>query len=272
MKLGIISDIHLTRKTQRLLCALKTVQDAAALLIAGDLADRAQKEPYDLLLQCIREHLPTIPVYCVSGNHDNPARDDTQYRAFEQAISPNSVKYLDARGAFHQQLTPQVDLFGLNPLYHQKLFFFPNGGEQLDFLEKSLTASKAAFHIVLCHPPLSAHNPQRSQDRQPYFSREQDSRLQRIIDSHRNVLFVSGHTHVAPSLEPDADHGNLYLNDGSLCPTTTTPEHTLQQGNATLLDITETELTATIMGIHTGKIFWQETFPLPLHCNNQITE
>lgn len=48
------------------------------------------------------------------------------------------------------------------------------------------------------------------------------------------LLFVSGHTHAAPTLELDTAHSNLYLNNGSHCPSPPEPEHGLQQGNATL--------------------------------------
>lgn len=82
MKIGVISDIHLYRKTERLVCALKAFKAVDVLLIAGDIADRAQKEQYELAYRCIKDHLGAVPVYCVSGNHDNPARDDADYREF----------------------------------------------------------------------------------------------------------------------------------------------------------------------------------------------
>ena len=138
MKIGIISDIHLYRKTERFICALNALKDVDVLLIAGDLADRAQKEQYELIYECIKEHVGDTPVYCVSGNHDNPARDDDNYRAFEQKINPELVHYRDESGAFYKQLSQNIDLIGLNPVYHQKQFFFTDKGKQLDFLKGKL--------------------------------------------------------------------------------------------------------------------------------------
>ncbi len=89
--------------------------------------------------------------------------------------------------------------------------------------------------IVMCHPPLIAHNPQRTADMASYIVREQDTRLQKIID--KNIIFLSGHTHVIPSIEIDEARGNLYINDGSICPTTEKSENgKIQSGNATLLE------------------------------------
>ena len=92
-------------------------------------------------------------------------------------------------------------MIGLNPIYHQKQFFFQDKGKQLTFLEEKLKKSACNYHIVMCHPPLIAHNPQRTPDMAPYIVREQDARLQRIIDQNKNVIFLSGHTHVVPEIE-----------------------------------------------------------------------
>lgn len=62
-----------------------------------------------------------------------------------------------------------------------------------------------ANHIVLCHPPLAAHNPQKSG---PYLPAEQDARLRRIVDEYPHVLFLSGHTHLYPEIEPE-NEGNI---------------------------------------------------------------
>lgn len=111
----------------------------------------------------------------------------------------------------------------------------------------------------MCHPPLLSHNPQRTTDMASYIVAEQDARLQKIIDENQNVIFLSGHTHVSPTMEVDAVRGNLYINDGSICPTTVRDTTAMtQQGNVTLLDISETEISVMIQGIHSGKIFAEE--------------
>ncbi len=260
MKIAILSDLHLHRKQGRLLCALRAAEGADTLLLVGDLADRARREQYELLLHQLHQALGSMPVYCVSGNHDNPDRDDTEYRAFEAAIMPETVTRHES-GAFHAALTPQVDLIGLNPFYHQKQFFFPDKGRQLGFAEECLASSRAGIHLLLCHPPLIAHNPQRTADMPPYLTGEQDSRLQNLMDAHSGIVLLSGHTHYAPTVEWDARRSNLYLNCGSICPTNLPGrEGGLQQGNITLLEMAEGQLRVQIRGIHTGKVFIEQTF------------
>lgn len=263
MKIGVISDIHLYRKTERFVCALNAFKAVDVLLIAGDIADRAQKEQYELAYRCIKNHLGAVPVYCVSGNHDNPARDDADYREFEAKINPEAAYIQDDSGAFYRQLSQDMDLMGLNPVYHQKQFFFTDKGKQLDFLKGKLEKSAARCHIVLCHPPLIAHNPQRKPGMAPYIVREQNDRLQSILDDNRNVIFISGHTHVHPTVEWEEERRNLYINDGSICPTSAAgKEDRLQQGNVTLLNIEEGTASVLIQGIHTGNVFFSESYAL----------
>lgn len=262
MRIAAISDIHLFRKTDRICCALKAAAHPDLLLISGDLTDRAQPEQFDLLRSCIQEYLDHVPVYAVMGNHDHLDRDDAAFRSFEESIHAQTPYALDSSGAFYHRICDDVDIIGLNPHYHQKMFFFPEQGKQLRFLASMLEKSDAKRHIVLCHPPLIAHNPQRSMDMAPYITKEQDARLQSIIDSQRNVILISGHTHMAPVVEVDPLRNNIYINNGSICPTTTgRPQTPTQQGNISILDIDEHGVQISIKGIHTGKEFYSAYIP-----------
>ena len=257
MRIVAMSDIHLFRKTDRIICALKAASHPDLLLLAGDLTDRAQTEQFNLLRTCIQDCLGSVPVYAVMGNHDNPARNDAAFRAFEKSIPAEKLYDLDDSGAFYCRVCSDVDIIGLNPVYHQKVFFFTERGKQLLFLETMLKKSDARHHIVLCHPPLIAHNPQRSIEMTPYIAKEQDTRLQSIIDNSKNVVFISGHTHMAPAVEVDELRNHIYINDGSICPTTTKdPEKPTQQGNITILNIDERGIHICMKGIHTGEEFF----------------
>ena len=115
----------------------------------------------------------------------------------------------------------------------------------------------------MCHPPLIARNPQRTADMASYIVMEQDTRLQSILDENKNVIFLSGHTHVSPLVEFDVARGNLYINDGSICPTTEKSENgKIQSGNATLLEITENEVSVIVKGIDTDTALFQGCYQL----------
>jgi len=259
LKIGVISDLHLFNKTVNVERSLSKMYDADLILIVGDIADRADEKQYNIFLDLIDEKIHDIPVYCVSGNHDNPAKNDVNYRQFERKINDEYPFIVDECGAFYKCVNEYVDLIGLNPLYYQKQFYFSEQGRQLSFLEKALGRSSCKYHIVMCHPPLIKHNPQRAVDMASYIVSEQDTRLQRIIDENQNVIILSGHTHVSPTIEFDEAHGNLYINDGSICPTIVKDTGTAtQQGNVTLLEISDNEITVTIEGIHSNKIFMEE--------------
>ena len=269
-KIGVISDLHLFNKTANVEKALSKLHEVELLLIVGDIADRADEKQYDIFLSLLDERFHNIPMYCVSGNHDNPARDDTNYRQFERKLNGEYPSVVDECGAFYKCINEHIDLIGLNPLYHQKQFFFPDKGAQIDFLENRLTASLCKYHIVMCHPPLIAHNPQRTADMASYIAREQDTRLQKIIDETKNVIFLSGHTHVSPAIEFDKAYSNLYVNDGSVCLTTVKGTETYtQQGNVTLLEISKAEISVIIKGIHSEKIFMEEHITIDWSVENE---
>ena len=263
MKICVLSDLHLFNKTANVEKALSKSNDADLILIVGDIADRADEKQYDIFLKLIDEKSHGTPVYCVWGNHDNPTRDDTSYRRFERKINNEYPSVIDECGAFYKRINEYVDLIGLNPLYHKKQFFFPNKGAQIDFLQKRLDASLCKYHIVMCHPPLIAHNPQRTANMASYIVAEQDAKLQSILDENKNIVFLSGHTHVSPSVEIDEARGNLYINDGSICPTTTKDKNDkIQQGNVTLLEIGENEISVIVKGIHTDTVLLESEFKL----------
>ena len=259
--IGVISDLHLFNKTANVERALTKLHGSDLVLIVGDIADRADEKQYDIFLNLIGERFHDIPVYCVSGNHDNPARNDTNYRQFERKLNSEYPSIVDECGAIYKCINEHIDLIGLNPLYHQKQFFFFNKGAQIDFLQKRLEASMCKYHIVMCHPPLIAHNPQRTEGMASYIVAEQDVRLQKIIDENKNVIFLSGHTHVSPSVEFDEAHSNLYINDGSICPTAAKNKNDkTQQGNVTLLEISENENSVIVKGIQTEVVLLSDKY------------
>lgn len=239
MTLGLLSDIHYYSKPYRLRSALRLLKGSETILIVGDIADRGTAQQFSAVLDILAEEAPNAAIFPVCGNHD--IQDDgSAYREFEETVLRRfSSDYSVTRsttGAYCVRLDEDTDLFGLNPLYYQKVFHFPRQGEQLDFLEAQLEKSTAKHHIVICHPPLIAHNPQRTSDMPPYFPKEQDKRLQNITEKYGNIFFLSGHTHFAPTVEQDKIHNVTYINDGSINPTTVGKNGETQPGNVFQLD------------------------------------
>ena len=254
-KIGVISDLHLSNDTANIKKAFSKLYDIDWLLLVGDIVDRPDAEQYDIFLSLVDEEFHDIPKYCVFGNHDNAKRDDTYYRQFEKKLNDEYLSFVDECGAFYKRINEHIDLIGLNPVYYQKKFTFPDNGAQIDFLQKQLDASLCKYHIVMCHPPLIAHNPQRTPDMESYIDAEQDTRLQKIIDENERVIFLSGHLHFSPGVEVDEARGHLYINDGSVC--TTAPKSgkgKIQPGNITQLDIAENEISVIMKEIHTETV------------------
>lgn len=234
IRMTVMSDLHLTRKNERFCYLVRQLQDTDCLLLAGDLVNDGAAKQYHMLKDCLEESAAKTLVCCTAGNHDFPLYPLPMTAMGEVYDYPSLQSWLIGRnealgypceqapcGACAVQVRG-VDVITLNAASHWRRFVF-RGGEQLEWLQKHLESSRARRHIILCHAPLLAHNPQRKAgSKEAYLSR--DGRLQEIIDEHRGILFISGHTHISPNLcegcvEYDKERQNLYINSGSICPT-----------------------------------------------------
>ena len=50
-KIGVISDLHLCKKTDNIERALLALRDGEILLLVGDIADRREEKQYNMLLK-----------------------------------------------------------------------------------------------------------------------------------------------------------------------------------------------------------------------------
>ena len=262
-----MSDLHLSKKPWQVRKALKMGEDADAVLLVGDLTNDGTHEQISLMQQSIAEVLPDTPVLAVAGNHDYPHFPSPMIREgycdFEALQDWLLARHpypcvMDESGAWTIQIG-DVEIIGLNCIWHWRRFKFKDGA-QLNWLEKHLKISDIRWHIILCHAPLLAHNPKRS-DTKPYLSR--DEKLQSIIDDNKNIIYISGHTHVSMKstvncVEYDEAHHNLYINDGSIRPTTKLtadglPEAEPADGNVVELLIGENQVTVTGISMKSEK-------------------
>lgn len=267
VKIVAMSDLHLSKKPWQVRKAFTMAKNADLVLLAGDLTNDGTPEQMALMHQCIAEVLPDTPVLAVAGNHDYPHQPSPMiregicdYEALQDwLLNRQPHPYiLDDSGAWVVRIG-EIEIIGLNCVWHWRRFKFKDGA-QLKWLEHHLANSDATWHIVLCHAPLLAHNPKRS-DTKPYLSR--DDHLQRIIDAHKSIIFISGHTHVSMEsptdcVEHDKARNNIYINDGSIRPTTLLtaeglPEAEPAEGNVVELLIENDRIKINFVSTKTGQ-------------------
>ena len=267
MKFIVMSDLHLSKKPWQVRKALNMGKGADAVLLAGDLTNDGTPEQLQLMQQCIAECLPDTPVLAVTGNHDCPHQPSPMIRRGicdfpalqDWLLGRQPYPFcLDDSGAWAVRMG-DIEVIGLNCVWHWRRFKFQDGA-QLDWLQNQLNASDAPWHIILCHAPLLAHNPKRS-DTKPYLSR--DEKLQSIIDAHRNIIFISGHTHVSMEnmfgcVEYDRARNNYYINDGSVRPTTLLDDQgravgNPAEGNVVEIDFYDDRPEITGISVETGR-------------------
>ena len=267
----VMTDLHLSNKPWQVRKALSMGKDYDAVLITGDMTNDGTREQLDLFWQCVNDVIPDVPVFAVTGNHDNPNNPLPQiqygicdYPILQQKLLDRAenmgISYQQDNSGAYVATLGDTEIIGLNAATHWRRFKFPDNA-QLDFLAQYLSHSTAKIHLLLCHAPLADHRPYKEKGEVPYLAR--DRQLQQILDeSGKAFVFLSGHTHVSMScscgcMDRDAN-GNIYINAGSIRPTTVKPDEPLQpecwtEGNVVELVIGETQTTVTGISVKTGQ-------------------
>ena len=230
---SVLTDLHLASRPWKIRQALKRAESDVVLLL-GDSTNDGMPAQFEDFEGCIAQAAPDRVILPVIGNHDvahpkvKSGDGCADYAAFQErrlrraretgidlSSDPDSLAWAARMGS--------LDIIGLQCVVSGRRFLFPEE-RQLDWLERRLEAQRdAAWHVILCHAPLLAHNPIRN-DGQPYL--DKNRRLQSMVEQTGRVLFLSGHTHASPNLtggtaEWDEGRKNLYLNCGSVVDTAT---------------------------------------------------
>lgn len=272
-RLLVLGDLHLANKPWQVRRALSRGKNCDGVLLTGDLTNDGTEEQLTLLWKCITEVLPQTPVFAVAGNHDYPAEipsgeegNGFDYPAFQKRLLDRARQLgidvvEDASGAYAAMLG-QTQIIGLNAVTPERRFRFP-GDAQLKWLLLHLVEPRAKRNILLCHAPLASHRPNKS-DREPAYLGS-NAVLQRIVDVERTeVIFLSGHTHISMNAMDGcvemADRGHLYINAGSIRPTTLKKDEYIQpaewvEGNGVELLLGEERIGVTAFSVKTGQRF-----------------
>ena len=251
MKIIVFSDLHLSTKDWKVRRALRAASQADCVLLVGDITNDGTSEQFERFYRCISEILPNTSIFSVVGNHDVPKEPIPQtidgisdYCSFQnfllhQAERLNWTIEFDTSGAY-AACCGDFEIIGLNAVSHWRRFVFEDGA-QLDWLDQHLKNSVTKHKIFLCHAPLLDHAFHRP--KQPYLNR--NKQLQSILDEHKDIICLSGHTHYSLNssfgcAEKDM-LGNIYINTGSVCPTLLMSNESLQdeewvEGNGVELD------------------------------------
>lgn len=231
-RISLLSDLHLSNKTGKIMRALRLASESDCILIAGDSVNDGTAEQLKLFRECVNTAVPnTIPLFSVGGNHDFSVKEeesDFSYWDLQKSFLERNENLgfnieMNESGCWSAE-NDYIHIFGWKCVCENRNFFFGDKEKQLEFLAEKIEKNMDKKYQVVCsHAPLIAHNPQRKPDGQPYF--DNDRKLQNIIDSYNNIIFVSGHTHFSPNdysgcVDFDEERNNIYINDGSVCPTT----------------------------------------------------
>ena len=277
-KFSILTDLHLSSKPWRIKQALGATKNEIIFLL-GDSTNDGLMEQFELFEECIDEVVPEKIFFPVVGNHDVLHAIDSggceNYAEFQRhmltmaARNGLSILHNEDSLAYSVQIE-NIDIIGLQCVISGRKFSFPEGKQILWLNEHLRLQQKSSMHLVLCHAPLLAHNPNRNTGN-PYLGK--NKMLQEVIDNYENIIFLSGHTHMSPNtqagnLDIDNVRHNIYVDCGSVVDTNITKDNGIMpndwnDGCITEITIGENEIEVCISSIKTGT-----KFPRGYYCLN----
>lgn len=232
-----ISDLHITPKLRGNTAAKRRAawrwilnNEASFCLIAGDITNGSAEEEFSIAQAGLTSVVKKTPVLVAYGNHDyipnnqGAAPSPESRKAFSDWIRQNAAKH----GVIYQQsdeaLYYACKVCGVQILCLDCAINYPSaaaGEEQLKWLDERLSESDGdRFRIVMSHFPLNSYIPGLAGRRKKSFVRD-SLKQQKILEKHKNILFISGHTHYSldsdsPSVLFDSENRIAYMNTASV--------------------------------------------------------
>ena len=231
------SDIHCGgeyfNNKQNRVTAMSRIRDIMpdGVFISGDIGNDARSQEYDYAFDLIDEYLKDIPVYVSAGNHDyhpymegSVANHPKMAEFFGKIVKRNvslgeKCSAPDDRNVYDGTVCG-FQVLVLNPCREDDFGFY--GKDQLCWIDEKLSETDGErLRFIVTH--FSQKNTVGgSFEKLGLSSLTSDhDEFQEIIDRHKNVIHLSGHTHYdfdsdGLNTKFDAVKNNLYINGGCL--------------------------------------------------------
>lgn len=197
MKLALISDLHCTiGSNSRLFKNLENLKQMKldGLFIAGDLSMHGYKFQLNPIYRWIEEY--ENPVYFCLGNHDIKRQNLQKYQDFLKIQKP-----------YYTQWLHDIPVIILNS-EQQHLNEAILSDEQCDYLENELNKYQNQLVFVMVHQPLNCdiHHSKN------YHIGQQQEKLQKILNQHQQIIFLSGHLHNSYNTQNIDSNQHLQIN------------------------------------------------------------
>lgn len=235
MRASVLSDLHITYNVSENIpkqCndrIRRALQSAAGdvLLLIGDITNNSDSGQFRYIEQCLEQEASEKLVLSVAGNHDvldeevpGSAYGEFQHRLLHRAVQ---MGYEVEAGPASSSLSyavqlGEVQVIALSTAAVRKgQFVYEEKEKILQWIKEKLDRSGIERYLIFSHAPLLGHNPHRNTGH-PYLN--MDGKLQKLLNTYQNIVFLSGHTHFSPLLtecvEYEKVRRNLYINCGSI--------------------------------------------------------
>ncbi len=231
------SDIHcggeyFNNKANRI-TALSRIHDLNpdGVLISGDIGNDARSKEYDDAFDMIDEYFKGIPVYVCAGNHDyhpymeGSVANHPKMAEFFSRIADRNVTLGEMCSQPSERNTYDGTLCGaqvlvLNPCREDDFGFY--GEDQLRWIDEKLTETDGERYRFLVTHFAQKNTVGCSFEMMGRSTLTADhDEFQKIIDRHKNIIHLSGHTHYdfdsdGLNTKFDAENKNLYISCGCL--------------------------------------------------------
>ena len=213
--------------------AFETIRDVNpdVVVVAGDVTDNSYPNEYAQATEYIEAYLPSTPVFVTFGNHDYSPYAKGSFPHYDDMLlfMQNQIKHNEALGIEMTPLTERntyaaridgISFIMLNPNEENRHYEYRE--DQLKWFDEQLSLSDGdRFRVVTTH--FHRYNtvsvPRR---KTPVNVPVNDDKCGEIIDRHRNIIHISGHSHYnmddndMVSAKLDEKHNVLYSNGGCM--------------------------------------------------------
>jgi 3',5'-cyclic AMP phosphodiesterase CpdA len=206
-----VSDLHFGTETPAVCVALRALideQDPGALIVSGDLTQRAKPSEFEAAAQFLHDAAQGRALLAVPGNHDLPLfrfveRAAAPYRLFSRHFGSAGRVQCHDLGAFRLVLIDTTRVFR-----HKR---GTSDEEQVAHVEAALTsAPHKAVCAVVCHHPLPAFSDQGERFRGAFASELMaETAVERWAQAGLDLVFC-GHTHHARVLRLTSAHAHTH--------------------------------------------------------------
>lgn len=169
-------------------------RNAHAILVSGDLTYNSKPEQFELYLDTVNKY-SNVPVIEAMGNHDLAGSNENS----RNNLRDQWEQYIGEK-IYYDTWVGDVHVIVLGSDTNENSTSMGSYSQtQIDWLKELLDKDleNNTTSVILTHWPVNGTFPAHTQENAPYYNGDIDEQLYDLVDTHKNTIVFSGHTHAS---------------------------------------------------------------------------